>query len=729
VPSHKHVEAVAPDAVLGDRSCLAFSGTLVTFGTGRGVVVATGARTELGRINDLLGSVQQITTPLLRQMARFGRVLSYVVLGIATVAFFYGWLLTSHGPGEMFLAAVALAIAAIPEGLPAIMTITLAIGVRRMAQRNAIIRHLPAVDTLGSVTVICSDKTGTLTRNEMTVTTLALADGDVAVSGVGYAPRGDFSRDARPLDPAEAGDLRELLVTATLCTDSHLRQDDGRYRLEGAPTDGAMLVCAMKAGLDRDDLRRGYPEIDHLPFSSEHKYAARLVRRPGGGARIAVLGAPDRLLERCARVQHADGLRPLDVTAWERRLEALAGQGLRTLGVACKDLDAIPQRLTAEDLDRGLILLGLAGIIDPPRDEAIAAVGECQSAGIRVIMITGDHKLTAQSIAGQIGIANATVRTGAELEQANDDQLRAWVTETSVYARVSPEHKLRLVTALQANGAVVAMTGDGVNDAPAIKRADVGVGMGITGTEVTKEAADMVLTDDNFASITSAVREGRTVYDNLRKAVLFILPTNGGEALTLLAAIARGTSLPLTAAQILWVNMVTAVTLALALAFEPPEADVMRRPPRPTHATILDRYFLFRIAFVSLLAGLGTFSMFHLARGSGLPVAHAQTLAVNTLVAFELFYLFNTRFILAPTLSWAGLFGSRPVLFAVGLVALAQLGFTYLPFMQVLFGSASLTATDWLLCLSPGAALLLVVEAEKAITRARRSAAAPRRGA
>ncbi len=728
VASHKHIEPVSPDALLGDRSCLAFSGTLVTFGTGRGVVVATGAHTEIGRINDMLGNVQQITTPLLRQMAHFSHLLSYVVLGIATLAFFYGWLFTSHGPGEMFLAAVSLAIAAIPEGLPAIMTITLAIGVRRMAQRHAIIRQLPAVDTLGSVTVICSDKTGTLTRNEMTVTTLALADGDVAVSGVGYAPTGGFSRDERPLAPADAPGVNDLLATAVFCTDSHLRQENDQYRLEGAPTDGAMLVGAMKAGLDRDELRRRHPEIDHIPFSSEHKYSARLVRRPEGGARIAVLGAPDQLLKRCTCAQHADGPRPLDAAAWQRRLESLAAQGLRMLGVARKDLESAPERLTAEDVDSDLVLLGLAGIIDPPRDEAIAATAECQSAGIRVIMITGDHKLTAQAIAGQIGIANATVRTGGELEQATDDQLREWVTETSVYARVSPEHKLRLVTALQSHGAVVAMTGDGVNDAPAIKRADVGVGMGVTGTEVTKEAADMVLTDDNFASITSAVREGRTVYDNLRKSVLFILPTNGGEALTLLAAIALGSSLPLTAPQILWVNMVTAVTLALALAFEPPEEDIMRRPPRPTDAAILDRYFLGRIAFVSLLVGLGTFAMFRLARTWGYPLEHAQTLAVNTLVAFEVFYLFNTRFIVAPTLSFSGLFGSRPVLVAVGLVALAQLAYTYLPLMQYLFGSAGLDAGDWLLCVVPGAALLLLVELEKATTRARRSAAATHSG-
>ena len=725
VPSHKHVEAVARDAVLGDRSSLAFSGTLVTFGAGRGVVVATGARTELGRINELLGNVQQITTPLLRQMARFGHALSYLVLGIATLAFFYGWLLTSHGPQEMFLAAVALAIAAIPEGLPAIMTITLAIGVRRMAERHAIIRQLPAVDTLGSVTVICSDKTGTLTRNEMTVTTLALADRELVVSGVGYVPSGHFVSEGQPVVPAEAPVVGDLLTTAMLCTDSHLRREGDQYRLEGAPTDGAMLVVAMKAGLDRDDLRQRYPEIDHIPFSSEHKYSARLLRRPDGGARIAVLGAPDQLLRRCAFAQHADGPRPLDASAWERRLEALAAQGLRMLGVARKDLDVAPERLTAEDVDTDLVLLGLAGIIDPPREEAIAATAECAGAGIRVIMITGDHKLTAQAIAGQIGIANATVRTGQELQAATDEQLREWVTETSVYARVSPEHKLRLVTALQSHGDVVAMTGDGVNDAPAIKRADVGVGMGVTGTEVTKEAADMVLTDDNFASITSAVREGRTVYDNLRKSVLFILPTNGGEALTLLAAIALGTSLPLTAPQILWVNMVTAVTLALALAFEPPEGDIMRRPPRPTDASILDRYFVTRIAYVSLLIGLGTFAMFHLARSWGYPVGYAQTLAVNTLVTFEVFYLFATRFILGPVLSLRGLLGSRPVLYSVGLVLLAQLGFTYLPFMQRLFDGAGLAPRDWLLCLLAGSFLLLVVELEKAFTRSRQAGASP----
>ncbi|TVR12139.1 MAG: cation-transporting P-type ATPase [Planctomycetota bacterium] len=717
VASEKDIAAVASDAVLGDRTCMAFSGTLVTFGTGEGVVVGSGEHTELGRINDMLGNVEEITTPLLKQMNTFGHLLSVAILGVAALAFGYGWLLMGMDLGEIFIASVALAIAAIPEGLPAIMTITLAIGVRRMAQRNAIIRALPAVDTLGSVTVICSDKTGTLTRNEMTVTDLIVDQDAYQLAGSGYEPRGEVRRDGEVVDVTTAACLQRLLGCGMLCTESHLRREEGRYRLEGAPTDGAVLVAAMKAGLDREQLRQDFPLIDSIPFSSEHKFSARLVGREGGGARICVMGAPDRLLERCSQQHSANGPKPLDQAFWLERLEDKAGRGLRVLGIAYKDLDHQPSSLHMDDVEGDLVLAGLVGIIDPPRDEAIAAVKECHSAGIRVIMITGDHKLTAQAIAGQIGIDNAEVHTGGELEAAGDEEIRQWVRGCNVYARVSPEHKLRLVTALQANGAVAAMTGDGVNDAPAIKRADVGVGMGITGTEVTKEAADMVLTDDNFASITAAVREGRTVYDNLRKAILFILPSNGGEALALLAAIALGRSLPLTAGQILWVNMITAVTLALALAFEPPEKDIMQRPPRPTNASMLDRYFLFRITYVSLIIGLGTFAMFVMARAWDYELSHAQSMAVNTLVLFEIAYLFNTRFITGSTLSLRGLLGSRLVLGAVAIVVLAQMLFTYAPFMHWLFASASLSAQDWLLCLLPAVALFFIVEIEKAITR------------
>ncbi|TVR45345.1 MAG: cation-transporting P-type ATPase [Planctomycetota bacterium] len=719
VASEKQVEAVSADAELGDRFCLAFSGTLVTFGQAEGVVVGSGAATELGRINEMLGNVEHITTPLLKQMDHFGHLLSFAILGVAALAFGYGNLVMGMAVGEIFIASVALAIAAIPEGLPAIMTITLAIGVRRMAQRHAIIRALPAVDTLGSVTVICSDKTGTLTRNEMTVTDAMVGAHAYALSGGGYEPRGSLSRDGSEIDATSATDAQELLSIGMLCTDSHLREEEGRFQLEGAPTDGAVLVAAMKLGLDREKLRQQHPTLDNIPFSSEHKFSARMVTWGDGRARICIMGAPDQLLERCQDQLSPDGPQPLQRADWDQRLEAKAGRGLRVLGIAYKDLDQIPNSLEMADVAGGLTLAGLVGIIDPPRDEAIAAVKECHSAGIRVIMITGDHKLTAKAIAGQIGIENDEVHTGAELEIASDAELREWVARCSVYARVSPEHKLRLVTALQANGAVAAMTGDGVNDAPAIKRADVGVGMGITGTEVTKEAADMVLTDDNFASITAAVREGRTVYDNLRKAVLFILPSNGGEALALLSAIALGRSLPLTAGQILWVNMITAVTLALALAFEPPEKDIMERPPRSPKASMLDGYFLMRIAYVSAIIGFGTFGMFILARGWGYELAHAQTMAVNTLVLFEIFYLFNTRFITGSSFSIKALLGSRPVLVAVAVVILAQMLFTYLPAMHWLFGADTLSASDWLWCLLPAIGLFLVVEIEKAITRSR----------
>lgn len=735
VASSKNVQPAGEKTALGDRGCMAFSGTLVTYGTGVGAVVSTGAHTELGRINEMLGSVEKVTTPLLRQMTKFGHALSFVILGLAAVAFFYGWLVMDQRSGEMFLAAVALSIAAIPEGLPAIMTITLAIGVRRMAQRHAIIRNLPSVDTLGSVTVICSDKTGTLTRNEMTVTSIILADNTISVGGAGYEPTGSFQyegnedQDQGESEDGDGGveteggktnqdlspDLRLLLSTGMLCTKSHLRQEENEWRLEGSPTDGAVLVAAMKAGLDRDTLKAEFPTVDSIPFASETRFSARLVRTPEGGGRIVMMGAPDALLDRCENEQFAGEIQPLERDKWREHLADQAARGLRVLGIAFKNLDKIPDTLEVDDVAGEMVLAGMVGIIDPPRREAVEAVAECKSAGIRVVMITGDHKLTAKAIAGHVGIHNEKVHTGAELEEASDEDLREWVRDTSVYARVSPEHKLHLVKALQAEGAVAAMTGDGVNDAPAIRRADVGVGMGITGTEVTKEAADMVLTDDNFASITHAVEEGRTVYDNLRKSILFILPTNGGEALTLLAAIVLGRSLPLTAAQILWVNMVTAVTLALALAFEPAEKDIMERSPRPVNASLLDWYFITRIIYVSVLVGMGTFGMFTLVRAWGYSLAQSQTMALNTLVMFEVFYLLNTRFITGSVLSLKGLFGSRLVLGAVAAVILAQVLYTYVPPMHWLFGSTPLSARDWLICIVPGIALLLLVELEKKI--------------
>ncbi len=715
VASSKATDPAPRDAGLGDRECVAYSGTLVTYGSGTGVVFATGAHTQIGSINTMLGAVEQITTPLLRQVEKLGHFLSYIIVGIAGLTFLFGWLLRGYTPAEMLLNALGLAIAAIPEGLPAIMTITLAIGVRRMAGRNAIIRRLPAVDTLGSVTVICSDKTGTLTKNAMTATELRVGTRAVAINGTGYAPNGSFQHEGDVFAPEEDPALMALLRAGLFCTDAHIRESEGQFRAEGAPTEAAVVVAAAKAGLDREACIEAAPLIDSLPFSSEHKLSARLHQADDNTAEVLVLGAPDRVI---ARSTHAAGASagaraPIDRAALTSEMEAMAARGLRVLAVAQKQLDARPTSLELADLE-DLTVLGLIGIVDPPREEAIVAVKQCQEAGVRVVMITGDHALTALAIGKRLGLGGrAEPITGAELEAMDEAELKEAAGKTNVFARVSPEHKLRLVTALQQRGEVVAMTGDGVNDAPAIKRADVGIAMGITGTEVSKEASDMVLADDNFASIEQAVEEGRTVYDNIRKSVLFILPTNGGEALTILGAILLGAQLPLTPVQVLWVNMITAVTLALALAFEPPEGDIMRRPPRPPKSQILTPYFLWRIGYVSVLIGAATFGAFKLAILSGDSLAQAQTFAVNTLVACEAFYLIATRFIAAPSLTLAGLFGSRAVLISIALVTAAQAAYTYLPPLAWLFGATPISAAYMLYCGVAGVLLLLIVEVEK----------------
>jgi magnesium-transporting ATPase (P-type) len=554
VPVAKHPDPVAEDAVIGDRSCLAFSGTLVTYGQGQGVVVATGIRTELGR------SVQTLTTPLLRQLAVFGRWLTGAILAVASATFMFGVLLRHYGAGDMFLAAVGLSVAAIPEGLPAIITITLAIGVQRMSRRNAIIRRLPAVEALGSVTVVCSDKTGTLTRNEMTVVNVLTAQDDIEVLGVGYDPHGDFELSGRSLQSEEHSELQEACRVAMLCNDASAHFRDAAWQFEGDPTEVALLVLAIKAGLDPELLAEEYPRGDVIPFESEHRLMATLHHDHAGHGFVFVKGAPEAILTRCSHQFRSGSQVPLDSVAWHARAEQVAARGRRMLALAIGDAPAERGELNFADIEEGLTMLALVGIIDPPRDEAIVSVAQCRQAGIRVKMITGDHAVTASAIAARMAIGDGSpALTGSELEQASDAELRAMVKTTDVFARASPEHKLRLVEALQANGAVVSMTGDGVNDAPALKRADIGVAMGVKGTEAAKEAAEMVLVDDNFASIASAIEEGRTVYDNIRKSILFILPTNGGEALTLIAAILFGTQLPVTPAQILWVNMITAV--------------------------------------------------------------------------------------------------------------------------------------------------------------------------
>jgi magnesium-transporting ATPase (P-type) len=720
VPVEKGAGPVPPETALAERRCMAYSGTLVTHGQGTGIVVATGGATEIGRISALVANVEQLTTPLLRQMDQFGRWLTAAILVLASGSFAFGILVRDYSAADMFLASVGLAVAAIPEGLPAIMTITLAIGVQRMAGRNAIIRRLPAVETLGTVGIICSDKTGTLTRNEMMVSAIRTSDRALAVSGTGYDPHGAFMQDDVAVRPQEDAVLTEALRAMSLCNDASLEWDEGdEWKVHGDPMESALLVAAAKAALDLDLLGKEYPRTDLIPFESDHKFMATLHHSHAGESFIYVKGAPEAVLDMCATQRGGKGDMPIDRAAWDARMETMAAAGQRVLAVAVKPAEPHRSELDFADVDSDLTLLGLFGLMDPPRQEAIAAVGACRAAGIRVKMITGDHAATARAIASRVGLENADeALTGAELDRLDDAELLLRVTDVDVYARVTPEHKLRLVQLLQQTGAIVAMTGDGVNDAPALKRADVGVAMGINGTEAAKEAAEMVLADDNFASIANAVEEGRTVYDNLKKAILFILPTNGGEALVVLGAILFGfREFPLTPVQILWVNMITAVTLALALAFEPPEPGVMRRPPRNSREPVLTPLFLWRIGYVSLILMAGTFGLFLWEQEAGAPIEQARTVAVNTLVMFEIFYLFNSRYMTAPVLNREGLLGNRYVLYAVGLLILFQLAFTYLPPLQTLFGTAAIDAGVWVRIVLVAASVLFIVELEKALVR------------
>ncbi len=720
VAVEKATGAVEAEAALGDRRSMAYSGTLVAYGQGTGVVVATGSRTEIGRISAMLTAVETMTTPLLRQMAGFSRMLTWVILGVAVAAFAFGTLLRGYGAGEMFLAAVGLAVAAIPEGLPAIMTITLAIGVQRMARRRAIIRRLPAVEALGSVTVICSDKTGTLTRNEMTVQRVLTVDGVLDVSGVGYAPHGGVERDGHDLAPADAPLLTAIGRVALLCNDAELSAHGDDWRVVGDPTEGALLTFAHKAGIEPRLQRQALPRDDVIPFESEHRFMATLHHDHEGRARVMLKGAPERVLSLCAICRALDGeARPFDAEAWQQVMDAAAARGMRLLAVAERCEDSRSRDLTFADVERGgFTLLAVLGITDPPREEAVRAVANCRAAGIRVKMITGDHAATAKAIGQQLGLAReVTVVTGAEIEAMDDAALAAIVSDTEIFARASPEHKLRLVEALQARGEVVAMTGDGVNDAPALKRADVGVAMGHKGTEAAKEAAEMVLADDNFASVAAAVEEGRTVYDNLKKAVAYILPTNIGQAGIVFFAVLFGMTMPITPAQILWVNMITAVTLALALAFEAPERDIMRRPPRDPREPLLTRFLVWRVVFVGLLLVAGGIGMFLWEQAQGASLAAARTAAVNAVLVGEVFYLFNMRSLAGPVLNRDGFCGNRYVLGAIVLLFACQALFTYLPAMQHLFGTEALTLEAWLRILGFGVGVLLIVETEKALVR------------
>lgn len=710
----KAVAPVGEDASLGDRTSMAFSGTLVTYGQGRGVVVATGARTEIGRISGMLTDVTKLETPLLQQMREFATWMAAAIIGLAAMVLAFGLLVRDYSFSEIFMAVVGLSVAAIPEGLPAILTITLAIGAQGMARRHALIRRLPAIETLGSVSVICTDKTGTLTRNEMTVASIATGDCLYQVSGVGYAPDGTFSLDGRDIDATKEKLLTELACAGLLCSDAGLRESHGQWRIDGDPMEGALLVVAAKAGLDLAAKRQAWPRLDTIPFDSRHQFMASLHRDPEGQASIVVKGAPERIVAMCSRERGAGGDHTVVPDKWLADIEKIAARGQRVLAIATKTIDGSTTTIDFDHVDNGLTLLGLVGLIDPPREEAVAAVKSCRDAGVHVKMITGDHAITAGAIAHRLGLENpSSVLTGVELDQLDDEALRHRVKDTSVFARTSPAHKLRLVEALQAEGAIVAMTGDGVNDAPALKRADVGISMGQKGSEAAKEASEIVLVDDNFATIADAISAGRTVYDNIKKAILFILPTSGGEALVLIGAILLGATLPITPVQILWVNMVTAVTLGLALAFEPSESTVMQRPPRAADEPILSRFLVWRTVFVSTLFMIAIFTQFALAKAQGVSTAEARTIVVNTLVVLEIFYLFNVRYLGASSITLRGVLGTPAVLVAVAVVTLLQLLFTYAPFMAVLFEARPLSVGQGIQIVAFGIALLLVIEIEK----------------
>lgn len=715
VPVDKATEPVAADAALGDRSCMAFSGTLVVGGLGRGVVVATGAASEIGRISGMLSRVETLTTPLVRQMDGFARWLTILILLIAAVLLIFGYFVEHREFSELFMAVVGLSVAAIPEGLPAVLTITLAIGVQAMARRNAIVRRLPAIETLGSVSVICTDKTGTLTRNEMMVASVAAGRDVLSVDGDGYAPTGDIRLGDAITNPREHGILDEFAQAAALCNDAAVHERDGAWTVEGDPMEGALLALSGKLKGDGLTALSGWVRTDVIPFDARHRYMATLHHDHEGRAFVYVKGAPEQILAMCSTQRNASGgADPLDKAYWHGMAERIATRGQRVLAFATRPVQPDHTVLEVADLPGQLILIGLVGLIDPPRPEAVAAVAECHGAGIRVKMITGDHAGTAAAIGRQIGLQNSDkVLTGIDLDNMNDAALAVAALDTDIFARTSPEHKLRLVTALQAHGLTVAMTGDGVNDAPALKRADAGIAMGRKGSEAAKEASELVLADDNFASIVAAVREGRTVYDNIKKVISWTLPTNAGEALTIIVALLLGMALPITAVQILWVNLITGITLGIALAFEPTEAHTMRRPPRPRDEPLLDGSLVWHIVFVSVLFLGAVFGIYAYAVDKEYSPDLARTMALNTLVVLEIFHLFFIRNIYGTSLTWDAVRGTKVVWTTVIVITAAQFAVTYLPPLQRVFGTQSVPLFDGVLIVAVGMVFFAIIETEK----------------
>ncbi|ABA23163.1 ATPase, E1-E2 type [Trichormus variabilis ATCC 29413] len=721
VAIEKNTEPVDADAVLAERSNMAYAGSFVTFGTGKGIVVAIGEATETGRISQLMEQGTSLKTPLTRKFDKFSRTLLYIILGIAALTFAVGLGYGNSWAG-MFEAAVAFAVSAIPEGLPAVVTVTLAIGVSRMAKRHAIVRKLPAVETLGGATVICSDKTGTLTENQMTVQAIYAGGEYYTVTGTGYIPGGEILFDEQPVDWHSSPVLAECLQAGLLCNDSHLEQKEGEWQVIGDPTEGALIVVANKVGLTSNNLEAEMPRLDVIPFESEFQYMATL-HEGGSGENstkvrtIYVKGSVEAIVQRCQQMLDAGGnLVSVDAQTLHQEVEAMAHQGLRVLAFARKSVSISQDSLDHADIDKDLVFLGLQGMIDPPRAEAIAAVAACQNAGIQVKMITGDHAATAQAIAQRMGFnqnGEVLAFTGAQLAQMSQTQLATAIEDGAVFARVAPEQKLRLVEALQSKGEVVAMTGDGVNDAPALRQADIGIAMGGAGTEVAKEAADMILTDDNFASIEAAVEEGRTVYRNLLKAIAFILPVNGGESMTILISVLLARELPILSLQVLWLNMVNSIAMTVPLAFEPKSPRVMQLPPRSPREPLLSKSLVKRIFTISIFNWILIFGVFEWIKQSTGNIDLARTMAIQALVSGRIVYLLSISQLGIAAINF--LRGVRQKLsdisaIAIGIVTtiILQIIFSQWNLMNQLFATAPLNLTQWLTCLLVGLPMIPV---------------------
>ncbi len=758
-PESKDPEPVMQEVAVGDRQNMIFSGTSVTYGHGRAVVTATGMNTQMGLIAGMLDRTAAEETPLQIELARTGRILGSLVIGIAVVII--AVILTvgevSGLPAifDVMILGVALAVAAVPEGLPAVVTAVLALGVQRMARRKALVRHLAAVETLGSATVIASDKTGTLTRNEMAVRSVVTASGRVNLTGNGYEPRGEvhahrISGEPIAIDQALRSELERALTVGDRATNARLQQHEGRWMVHGDPTEGALLVAARKIGLDPAELDRRFARIGEIPFSSERKLMSTIHTDAERSRHHIVFtkGAPDVLLARCSRELVGNDLRPLDET---RRAEiaaineALAGEALRTLGVAARlipitDDRSADQHNHGEAVETDLVFAGLIGMIDPPRAEAKEAAARARAAGVRPLMITGDHPVTATIIGMELGISDdRRVVTGAEIERMSDEELRKALSGISVFARVNPEHKLRIVRALQKDGEIVAMTGDGVNDAPALRAADIGIAMGITGTDVSREAADIVLSDDNFATIVAAVEEGRSIFANIRKFLRYLLSSNMGEVLTmffgvlladaigLAAAGGDGTLLlPLLATQLLWINMVTDGAPALALGVDPADPDTMMQPPRPRDEGVITRQMWGSILFVGIIMATGTLLMVDLALPGGFipgdgDLRHAQTMAFTTLVFFSLFTVLTARSDGAS--AFAGLFSNRWLWAAIALSVALQVAVVHTPVLQAAFSTSALDVQDWLMCVAVASSVLWLSELRKLFHRRRKARA------